>query len=45
MEMRVGMLLKDVELLNAVSSGSPSDIQFVTVMTICNTIIPVKRKT
>ena len=40
-----GDALKDVELLNAVSSGSSYDIQFVTVMAICNTVIPVESKT
>ncbi|KAJ9708687.1 hypothetical protein PVL29_000618 [Vitis rotundifolia] len=40
-----GDALKDVELLNAVSSGLPYVIRFVTVMAICNTVIPVKSKT
>ncbi|KAJ9690783.1 hypothetical protein PVL29_013108 [Vitis rotundifolia] len=40
-----GDALKDVELLNAVSSGPPYVIRFVTVMAICNTVIPVKSKT
>ncbi|RVX09289.1 Phospholipid-transporting ATPase 2 [Vitis vinifera] len=40
-----GDALKDVELLNAVSSGSPDVIQFLTVMALCNTVIPVKSKT
>ncbi|KAJ9686267.1 hypothetical protein PVL29_015260 [Vitis rotundifolia] len=40
-----GDALKDVELLNAVSSGSSDVIRFVTVMAICNTVIPVKSKT
>ena len=40
-----GDALKDVELLNAVSSDHPHDIRFLTTMTICNTVIPVKSKT
>jgi phospholipid-translocating ATPase len=40
-----GDALKDMELLNAVSSGSPDVVQFVTVMAICNTVIPVQSKT
>ncbi|KAL6327202.1 hypothetical protein AAG906_015241 [Vitis piasezkii] len=40
-----GDALKDVELLNAVSSGPPYDIRFLTTMAICNTVIPVKSKT
>uniref|UniRef100_A0A2N9GGY0 P-type ATPase C-terminal domain-containing protein n=1 Tax=Fagus sylvatica TaxID=28930 RepID=A0A2N9GGY0_FAGSY len=34
-----------VELHNAVSSGSPDVIRFLTVMAICNTVIPMKSKT
>ncbi|KAB1209891.1 Phospholipid-transporting ATPase 2 [Morella rubra] len=39
-----GNALKDVELLNAVSSGSPDLALFLTVMAICNTVIPVQSK-
>ncbi|KAL8107222.1 phospholipid-transporting ATPase 2-like isoform X1 [Apium graveolens] len=39
-----GDALKDVKLLNAVSSGSPDVIRFLTVMSICNTVIPLKSK-
>ncbi|KAA8524335.1 hypothetical protein F0562_010758 [Nyssa sinensis] len=39
-----GDALKDVELLNAVSSGSPDVIRFLTVMAICNTVIPMQSK-
>ncbi|OMP09909.1 Cation-transporting P-type ATPase [Corchorus olitorius] len=35
----------DVELLNAVSGGSPDVVRFLTVMAVCNTVIPVKSKT
>ncbi|KAM7277265.1 hypothetical protein ACFE04_019131 [Oxalis oulophora] len=40
-----GDALKDMELLNAVSSGSSDVVRFVTVMAICNTVIPVQSKT
>ncbi|XP_030549352.1 phospholipid-transporting ATPase 2 [Rhodamnia argentea] len=40
-----GDALKDVELLNAIESGSPDVIRFLTVMAICNTVIPVQSKT
>ncbi|KAL2331677.1 hypothetical protein Fmac_019258 [Flemingia macrophylla] len=40
-----GDALKDVELLNAVSSGSSDVIRFLTVMAICNTVIPTPSKT
>ncbi|KAF1886408.1 hypothetical protein Lal_00045640 [Lupinus albus] len=40
-----GDALKDVELLNAVSSGSPDVVRFLTVMAICNTVIPTRSKT
>jgi hypothetical protein len=33
----------DVELLNAVANNSPHVIKFLTVMTLCNTVIPIKR--
>lgn len=36
---------KDLELLNAIDSGSPDVIRFLTVMAICNTVIPVQSKT
>lgn len=39
-----GDALKDARLLNAVASGSPSVIRFLTVMAICNTVIPVQSK-
>lgn len=37
-----GDALKDGELLNAISSNVPSVIRFLTVMAICNTVIPIK---
>ncbi|CAK8566322.1 unnamed protein product [Lathyrus sativus] len=40
-----GDALKDVELLNAVSSGSSDAVLFVTIMAICNTVIPTRSKT
>ncbi|KAF8007990.1 hypothetical protein BT93_K1858 [Corymbia citriodora subsp. variegata] len=40
-----GDALKDVELLNAIDSGSPDIIRFLTVMAMCNTVIPVQSKT
>ncbi|KAI8010568.1 Phospholipid-transporting ATPase 2 [Camellia lanceoleosa] len=39
-----GDALLDVELLNAVASGSPDVIRFLTVMAICNTVIPMQSK-
>ncbi|KAM7493378.1 hypothetical protein LguiB_027987 [Lonicera macranthoides] len=39
-----GDALKDVELLNSVTSGSPDVIRFLTVMSICNTVIPIQSK-
>lgn len=36
---------KDKQLLNAISSGSPDVVRFLTVMAICNTVIPVQSKT
>jgi phospholipid-translocating ATPase len=39
-----GDALKDVELLNSLSSGSPDVIRFLTVMAICNTVIPIQSK-
>ncbi|XP_011029051.1 PREDICTED: phospholipid-transporting ATPase 2 isoform X2 [Populus euphratica] len=36
---------KDKQLLNAISSGSPDVVRFLTVMAICNTVIPVPSKT
>ncbi|XP_010276647.1 PREDICTED: phospholipid-transporting ATPase 2 [Nelumbo nucifera] len=39
-----GDALKDVELLNAVSNNSPDVIRFLTVMAICNTVVPTKSK-
>ncbi|RDX67499.1 Phospholipid-transporting ATPase 2, partial [Mucuna pruriens] len=40
-----GDALKDVELLNAVSSGSSDVVRFITIMAICNTVIPTRSKT
>ncbi|OIV92010.1 hypothetical protein TanjilG_20940 [Lupinus angustifolius] len=40
-----GDALKDAELLNAVSSGLPDVVRFLTVMAICNTVIPTRSKT
>uniref|UniRef100_A0A0E0MF66 Phospholipid-transporting ATPase n=1 Tax=Oryza punctata TaxID=4537 RepID=A0A0E0MF66_ORYPU len=37
-----GDALRDVELLNAVANNSPHVIKFLTVMTLCNTVIPIK---
>ncbi|GJX60926.1 phospholipid-transporting ATPase 2 isoform X1, partial [Tanacetum coccineum] len=37
-----GDAVKDVELLNAVNTGSPDATRFLTVMAICNTVIPIK---
>ncbi|CAK9138407.1 unnamed protein product [Ilex paraguariensis] len=39
-----GDALKDVELLNAVASGSSDVIRFLTVMAVCNTVIPIQSK-
>lgn len=33
----------DMELLNAVASGLPDVNRFVTIMAICNTVIPMQR--
>ena len=33
----------DVELLNAIANNSPHVIKFLTVMSLCNTVIPIKR--
>ncbi|WCJ30820.1 Phospholipid-transporting ATPase 2 [Euphorbia peplus] len=40
-----GNALKDVLLHNAISSGSSDVIRFLTVMAICNTVVPVQSKT
>lgn len=40
-----GDALSDAELLNAVSTGSTDVIQFLKVMAICNTVIPIQSKT
>ncbi|KAK8981695.1 hypothetical protein V6N11_028103 [Hibiscus sabdariffa] len=40
-----GDALKDTRLLNAVAGSSPDVVQFLTVMAICNTVIPIKSKT
>ncbi|XP_048422253.1 phospholipid-transporting ATPase 2 isoform X1 [Pyrus x bretschneideri] len=39
-----GNALKDEELINAVASGSSDVIRFLTVMAICNTVIPIQSK-
>ncbi|XAR55536.1 Phospholipid-translocating ATPase [Bertholletia excelsa] len=39
-----GDALKDVELANAVASGSVDVIRFLKVMAICNTVIPLRSK-
>ncbi|XP_074286677.1 phospholipid-transporting ATPase 2 isoform X1 [Silene latifolia] len=39
-----GDALKDTALLDAITSGSPDIIRFVTVMAICNTVIPTQSK-
>ncbi|OVA00359.1 Cation-transporting P-type ATPase [Macleaya cordata] len=39
-----GDAFKDVELLNAVASNNPDVIRFLTVMAICNTVVPVRSK-
>uniref|UniRef100_A0A1J3ISU2 Phospholipid-transporting ATPase n=1 Tax=Noccaea caerulescens TaxID=107243 RepID=A0A1J3ISU2_NOCCA len=39
-----GDALKDAQLLNAITSGSTDVIRFLTVMAICNTVIPVQSK-
>ncbi|CAI9112698.1 OLC1v1013175C1 [Oldenlandia corymbosa var. corymbosa] len=40
----LGDALKDEELSNAVASGSPDVIMFLTVMALCNTVIPIRSK-
>ncbi|KAI7748303.1 hypothetical protein M8C21_012110 [Ambrosia artemisiifolia] len=37
-----GDAVKDVELLKAINTGSPDAVKFLTVMAICNTVIPIK---
>lgn len=37
-----GDAFKDVELLNGISSNVPDIIRFLTVMAICNTVVPIK---
>ncbi|XP_077216644.1 phospholipid-transporting ATPase 2-like isoform X1 [Tasmannia lanceolata] len=39
-----GDALKDKELLNAVGSNNPDVIRFLTVMALCNTVVPLKSK-
>ncbi|GLU06387.1 hypothetical protein SLE2022_234270 [Rubroshorea leprosula] len=39
-----GDALKDVELLNAIASSSTHVIHFLTIMAICNTVVPIKSK-
>jgi hypothetical protein len=38
-----GFSCLDVELLNAITNNSPHAIKFLTVMTLCNTVTPIKR--
>ncbi|XP_068649960.1 phospholipid-transporting ATPase 2-like [Aristolochia californica] len=38
----VGDAINDVELLNAIATYDPEIIRFVTIMAICNTVIPLK---
>ncbi|KAK7401947.1 hypothetical protein VNO78_13835 [Psophocarpus tetragonolobus] len=40
-----GDALKDVELINAISSGSSDVVRFLTIMAICNTVVPMQSKT
>lgn len=35
--------ITDVELLNAIASGSPDVVRFLTIMAICNTVVPTRR--
>ncbi|KAL2458543.1 Phospholipid-transporting ATPase 2 [Abeliophyllum distichum] len=37
--------LSDVELLDAIATGSTDVIQFLKVMAICNTVVPIQSKT
>ncbi|XP_047065739.1 phospholipid-transporting ATPase 2-like isoform X2 [Lolium rigidum] len=37
-----GDALKDVGLLNAVSSNDPNVVKFLMVMALCNTVVPIK---
>ncbi|KAF9609991.1 hypothetical protein IFM89_019555 [Coptis chinensis] len=39
-----GDALTDVELLNAVDTHNPDVVKFLTVMAVCNTVIPIKSK-
>lgn len=39
-----GDALKDAHLLSAITSGSTDVVRFLTVMAICNTVIPVRSK-
>ncbi|THG19346.1 hypothetical protein TEA_028599 [Camellia sinensis var. sinensis] len=38
------LMYTDAELINAVGSGSPDVVRFLTVMAICNTVIPMQSK-
>ncbi|KAG9439248.1 hypothetical protein H6P81_019413 [Aristolochia fimbriata] len=40
-----GDATKDAELLNAIATHDPEIIRFVTLMAICNTVVPLKSKT
>ncbi|XP_011628910.1 phospholipid-transporting ATPase 2 isoform X2 [Amborella trichopoda] len=39
-----GDALKDVELLRAVGCNCPEVIKFLTIMAVCNTVVPLKSK-
>ncbi|KAK6919100.1 P-type ATPase, N-terminal [Dillenia turbinata] len=39
-----GDAIKDVDLQNAVSTSSPDVIRFLSIMAICNTVVPTKSK-
>ncbi|XP_019177695.1 PREDICTED: phospholipid-transporting ATPase 2-like isoform X3 [Ipomoea nil] len=40
-----GDATKDVELLKTVASSSPDVVRFLTIMAICNTVVPLQSKT
>ncbi|XP_071922901.1 phospholipid-transporting ATPase 2 [Coffea arabica] len=40
----IGDALKDEDLVNAVATRSPDVIHFLTVMAICNTVVPIQRQ-
>ncbi|KAK6919103.1 P-type ATPase, N-terminal [Dillenia turbinata] len=39
-----GDAIKDVDLQNAISTSSPDVIRFLSIMAICNTVVPTKSK-